>query len=445
MKSVEGGIINVLSPSMINSFDANQAFGCERRWWYKYVKGLKEESTGNQELGTMLHELVEQRLLTGKTPTIEHEAAGLYLAGQAMIESVAARKIIGVEMHVAGFQLDGTRVQGYIDVVTEDGIIDWKTSSDIRRYGKTELDLPKDTQMVIYALAMHPDLDTVKLAHGQFQTKGRKSTNFVEVEVSQEHLASHRDKVIIPLIQKMKSAAREEDVSKLPRNEKSCFNCTFKSHCPNKESESIMSFFSKMKAPAATPTPPQPEVQKVTPPDQPPSKPELAAVPVEGFQAVPPPRKMQMIDVPAPEKGVDFVVVTAPVTESVVEAPVEAPKKRGRPVGAKNKPKVNTEVVVIDNGGGMIAHPAPNVVTKTKEETAAIYPHVTVKSCTVTKGYTINLGNFNSVRFDIGVTAEGEDLELLYSTLMGEVEERLEAEAAKYEAVTDEKNKAGGK
>jgi len=436
MKSVEGGVINVLSPSMINSFDANQAFGCERRWWYKYVKGLKEESTGNQELGTMLHELVEQRLLTGKTPTIEHEAAGLYLAGQAMIESVAARKIIGVEMHVAGFQLDGTRVQGYIDVVTEDGIIDWKTSSDIRRYGKTEMDLPKDTQMVIYALAMHPDLDTVKLAHGQFQTKGRKTTNFVEVEVSQEHLASHRDKVIVPLIQKMKSAAREEDVSKLPRNEKSCFNCTFKSHCPNKESESVMSFFSKLKAPAANPTPPPaPVVQKVTPPDQPPSKPELAAVPVEGFQAVPPPRKMVMIDVPAPEP--EPVKVAEPVvTEPVVEAPVEAPKKRGRPVGAKNKPKE----LVVEN---VTVSPNLKAGTVMVVETEKFAPPVAIKSCTVTKGYTINLGNFNSVRFDIGMIAEGEDLELLYSTLMSEVEERLEAEAAKYEAVTDEKNKAG--
>ena len=50
-------------------------------------------------------------------------------------------------------------------MVTEDGIIDWKTSSDIRRYGKTPADLAKDTQMILYAQAEHADRLTVKLAH----------------------------------------------------------------------------------------------------------------------------------------------------------------------------------------------------------------------------------------------------------------------------------------
>lgn len=67
---------------------------------------------------------------------------------------------------------------------------------------------------------------------------------------------------------------------------------------------------------------------------------------------------------------------------------------------------------------------------------------VIVKSVTVTKGYTVNLGAFNNVRFEVSVTGEGSDLEAVYSTLMGEVEERMAAEAAKYEAEVDQKTKA---
>jgi CRISPR/Cas system-associated exonuclease Cas4 (RecB family) len=447
-KTVENGVLKQLSPSSINKFDSTQAFGCERRWWFRYVKGLDEPQTGNQELGETLHALIEERLKTGKTPAVEHEAAGLYLAGQAMIESVAQRKIIGIEMPVAGFALDGVRVQGFVDLVTEDGIIDWKTSSDINRYGKTEMDLAKDTQMIIYALAMHSDLESVKLAHGQFQTRGRKATNFVEVKVTQKHLAEHRDKVIIPLVQKMKSAAAETDVTKLPRNEKSCFNCAFNTHCPSTEGASVMSFFAKMK-PAGTPAASvlagglqNAVTQPVAPPDAPASQPELAAKPVEGFEPVPPPRKMKMIDVPS---------INSPSADLAHEAPkptpppdvqirsdelpplvtfIQKPKgKGGRPPGSKNKPKVVTPA--LDSMGD------PMDLEATSEQS----PKVVLKSVTVNKGYTINVGAFSGVRFDISATAEGADFEQTYEALYALVNERLESEAAKYQAEIDAKTK----
>lgn len=429
-KTVENGVLRQLSPSSINKFDSTAAFGCERRWWFRYVKGLDEPQSDNQFLGESLHALIEARL-TKQTlgMEIDPEANGIFLAGEAMIEDVAKRKILGVEVPIADFKLDGVRVNGYVDVVTSDGIIDWKTSSDVRRYGKTEADLARDTQMAIYARAMHPGLASVKLAHGQFQTKGNKRTAFVEVEVSQAHLADYENNVIIPLVQKMKSAASESDVRKLPRNEKSCFNCAYKTHCPSPEGESIMSFFSKMKsAPAASllvgglqnsVTAP------VLPPDASPSKPELSAKPVEGFEPAPAPRKMTMIDVPAP---------TAPATPSAIAeaapppaaAPVvEEPKRKpGRPPGAKNKPK---EALIV------YAAPAP---------ASAATSAPLLKSVTVTKGYTVNLGAFNNVRFEVSATAEGSDYEQVEASLLSLVEASLEREASKYQAEVDQKTKA---
>lgn len=458
-KSVEGGVLKVISPSSINKFDASAPFGCQRRWWYRYVQGLDEPQSGNQFLGESLHALIEARLTQQEiNMQTDPEAKGLYLAGETMIEDVAKRRIIAVEASVLGYSLAGVKVQGYCDVVTEDGIIDWKTSSDIKRYGKTAEDLATDTQMVMYARAFHSDREWVKLAHGQFQTRGNKRTNFVEVAVEQIDLALHEGNVIVPLVEEMKKAAALDDVSKLPRNEKSCFNCAYRSHCPTQEGNTIMSFFKKLgstPAPAETPAP-------VLPPDAPKSDPALAAAPVEGFSATPPAkeRKMKMVDEPAPEPvhpvegpleraaaslkekaekeaaeailDGDLQKFDAAVARIEAEKKAEepAPKKRGRPPGSKNKAK---ETPVVFPPGSMAALSA--------EEQAACVPSVTVKSVTVSKGFTVNLGSFNSVRFDVSVTGEGSDLELVYSTLMGEIEERLNAEAAKYESEVDQKNK----
>lgn len=441
-KSVEDGSIKLLSPSMINKFDSTQPFGCLRRGWYRYVKGLDEPQTGNQELGEKLHALIEHRLKTGETPVVEHEAAGLYLAGQAMIESIAQRTIIGVERALPrDFTVDGTPFSpmSKCDVVLMDGIIDWKTSSDIRRYGKTERELATDTQMVLYALAFHPTAEAVKLAHGQFQTKGRKATNFVEVEVTDKHLASHRDNVIIPLIQKMKSAASESDVRKLPRNEKSCFNCAYKPHCPTAEGEIIMSFFSKMKS--STEAAPQ----SVLPPDAPKSEPAKAAASVEGFSPVPAPRRNLIVEAapspsadlaheapkptPPPAKTLEQILESDTVTPALAQA---VKRGRGRPPGAKNRPKgepaaVQATVVVYDPSNAMAAgasdHPTGQMI---------------IKSVTITKGYTVNVGAYNGVRFDVSMTAEGADV---YDALKTAVDAALEAEVVKYQAEVDAKNK----
>ena len=52
-------------------------------------------------------------------------------------------------------------------------IIDWKTTSDINRYGKTAEDLAADTQMVIYGKACHPTRDSVFLAHASSRLQAR--------------------------------------------------------------------------------------------------------------------------------------------------------------------------------------------------------------------------------------------------------------------------------
>lgn len=439
MPSVENGVIKQLSASSINSFDATTSFGCERRWWFKYVKGLEEPQKGNQALGEFLHKLIETRLKTNAEPEVEHEAVGLYLAGKYVIDEVASRKILGVEMPLAGFSIDGIRTVGFVDVVWDGGIIDWKTTSDIRRYGKTAEDLATDTQMLVYAKAIHSDLERVKLAHGQFQTRGAKRAEFVEVEVTREHIDTHFEKVIVPLVRRMKEAATVEDINKLPRSDKACFSCAFASHCPTAEGNQIMSFFKKFSSPTTSSTPaPATEPAPVLPTDAPKSDPALAAKPVEGFQAVPPAKEHRMV-IKDMEPTPTPVIEAAPAPVEVVEKPKRGP---GRPPGSKNKPKLAEPVAVISKPEPVMVGPVLKSGAVLVNDAPMAPTEVRIKSVTVSKGFTVNLGAFNNVRFDVSVTGEGSDLELVYSTLMGEVEERLNAEASKYEAEVDQKTKA---
>lgn len=487
-KNIVDGKLVEMSPSMIVQFDASTSFGCEQRGVFKYVMGLEDPPTGNQQLGTDLHSLAEERLLTGKTPSGEGEAFGLYLAGQAMIEQVAARKILKVEQPIPTFYISGVKVKGYNDVVTSDGIVDWKTSSDIRRYGKTAADLAKDTAMVIYGKAEHPTLPSVKLAHGQFQTKGRKSTDFVEVEVSQEHLDAHIEKVIVPLVERMKELAAFPD--RAVRDFKKCFNCTFRPRCPTPGAETVMGFFTKVinkeTASVSAGSLLNDGSFAVKPPDAPESKPELAADPIPGFDPLPPKKlTMKIVDEPTLKDAVVEAMAKSPaafagesqtdrdaraameysqklkeeaerakaksdnllpVQEQTLQAHLEkeqaeTKRKPGRPPGAKNKakdePKNALDTALENEAAG-----APLMTAENYKKVVATGDIARqFESVTVNMGVTVNVGNFNSVRFDVSITSREHTYEEVYA----EVKRRLDGEAAKYEAEISKGNVVNAK
>lgn len=408
-------ILKRLSASSINTFDSSTAFGCERKWWFKYVEGLKEKNTGNQALGTELHGLIEKYLQDGRAstwPAPIGRAYELFNSGLDIIENVSKRKILGLEKALSGYVLEGVPVTGYVDVITSDGIVDWKTTSSIAKYGKKAKDLKHDTQMVIYAHACHPTLETVKLAHGQFQTTGKPLAVLAEIEVTRKELDSHRDNVIIPLVRKMKLVAQEAKASEVTPDRSKCFLCSFKTNCPS-ESDNIMSFFKASTNPPAPTTAAQTvelleksiELTKpialVAPPDAPESDPELAAKPIEGFE--------KKSETPTEWWG--------PTRYGSTLNP--RPKPRGRPKGAKNKVEVSVQDEMAINDATHAMREVPSMVT--------------VRSVTVSKGVTLNLGNYNSVRFDVSLTGDGDDFEKTFSKLTSLIQTKLEEEAKKYD------------
>lgn len=421
MKAIQDGVIQRVSPSMLTTFDSTSAFGCARRGYFKYVLGIKEPTTDAMTVGTHLHAMNEEYLRSGKMLLGTEEQTAWFRAGQKFLDGLRSGflpeyAVVGVEQPMPeGFTVEGVPVSemSKCDVVTEAGIIDWKTTSSIEKYGKTPGALAQDVQMLIYAQAFHPDAQEVSLTHGQYQTKGKPLFFESTVKLSRKELDANYGRVIKPLVATVRDVAQQKEAKAVPPNRNACRLCPHKAICPADKENPLMSIFNKFRTPAA-PVAPAP----ILPPDAPKSDPALAAKPVEGFEAVPPPRKMTFVDVlpePAPTAPATPVAKAEAAPPPAPAPAVEEPKKRaGRPPGSKNKPK-------------------DEVITYTPEkfptEKAAEAYYFEFESVTVNYGVTMNMGDFNSVRIDVSMSARhGGDADAAYTKVMDAVKAKVEAE-----------------
>jgi hypothetical protein len=172
---------------------------CQRAWWYERYHGLRAPSTPATELGTRLHAAIEHRikhggwgLIKGYTPdddqppidardrevlsdleaitvrgaTIPH---GRLITQLTKLARASVDPILEVEVsgHVGELPF-----VGYVDVLLRDRrtILDWKTSKDPKKWGKTAEELKVNDQLALYAWAALPHGEPVTVAHGQVQT-----------------------------------------------------------------------------------------------------------------------------------------------------------------------------------------------------------------------------------------------------------------------------------
>ena len=480
MKPIEDGKLHVLSPSLLNTFDDSSAFGCQRRGWFKYVKGLPEPTTDAMTKGTHLHAMNEEYLKTGKLLLGTPEQTAWFNAGRHYLEGLVSdlvndptRTVTMLTEHPlpSDFTVYGVKVsdRSRCDVVirgASPAIIDWKTTSDIEKYGKTPGQLAKDTQMLIYAMAFHPTAERVVLTHGQYQTKGRVRFHASEVELTRKELDDNYERVIFPLVETVRSVAAEKEVKNVKavsddRSDSRCRRCPHNAVCPTTQSslsESLaMSIFNRIRQQNAAPAP-QPETPAapvaVLPPDAPKSDPAKAAEPVEGFSPVPPPRRNLIVNAPTSEPS--------PSADLAAEAPKPTPapapepeKKRGpgRPPGAKNKPKeapadataAQFEAEVESRARGERAAAALNIQVPSKGDRVDALAEmldrdIRFESVTVTYGLTINIGDYNSVRVDCSMTSRfSGDADAAYKATLAKVVGYVEAEAQKVQSAIAEK------
>lgn len=394
--TVRGGVIQALSVSQAEKFDPAQTGGCPRRWWFEDVQGFRPEKTDALTDGDKGHQLLADYLRTGQPPE------GRVKMGTAVRAAIAAGNLpqpgpdLLVEQRFSGQpQRDGAGNWIAVDVkktlwlggLPWDGFIDiryrrasatvWdhKFSSDIHKYAKPAERLILTVQMPVYCLdtlRLWPDAKHFELVHHYVARTGQDS--LVRRQVVTLDQVLERKGQIEALVERMKQVARAERQDEVEFNRRSCdaYNgCPHQSRCRAFKEKQVMltdaerSFFGAddVELPtdtnvvrAATQTKPAEVVQYAKPGrvvDVGPGESEEDAT-ARSQGLTPPTASAPAAQPPPAEKPTCGACGTALTAENGsqlrdggwkhIGCPAENPeavsRRRGRPPGSKNAPKV---------------------------------------------------------------------------------------------------------
>lgn len=272
--TVVDGEIQALSVSQLSKFNDEEYGGCPRKWWFDKVKGEKEPTTKQQELGTSVHAQKEHYLRTGEDVLGKIASAGKHLLpapgkdlfiewGMNDKARVGDQKFYPREE--SKFFAGGIPMIGFIDLINPRGVFvdntgnlvqdppgtveahDHKTTSKLK-YAKTGPELLGTSQMVGYGAFLALKFPTIKftrLTHLYETTDGKpvaqKSSILVPVAQVLDRWGRTCERVI-PAMRQVAKAEKLEDVPKC-RNagekDSAChsfgrYGCSYKTRCfPN--------------------------------------------------------------------------------------------------------------------------------------------------------------------------------------------------------------------
>lgn len=429
---VDGQLVGA-SASAIESFDELNPFGCNRKYWFQAVAGLKWEGSEATKTGEAVHSQIEHYLL------MKEDALGnIARPGLPIINSLIQKyPDYAIEQWIPdGFNIGGVKIRGRLDFTARNegriiNITDWKTSSDVKKYAKTAYQLKKNTQLLIYRqYAEEAGCDEkMTLNHVYFQTKGRPYSTLRETTINSQELADGIGTIKNTLAE-MKKVVKVLDSDEVKPDKRKChlntkIECPYAKHC-TKGATNMASLISKFlttpSISAATPTPAPSPVVGVLPPDAPPSRPELAADPVPGFSE---PVRPPPISAEAKAERVP------PPPETLVGAlqdrvhPASGPLVSSRPVKPRGRPKVTKAVsAAADEVERLVVtalQPAPE-------------PAVKVLELTIGHTATINMGNYQSAKVEVTMRASvNGDVETARKELTLSVQSALAREVEIYQ------------
>ncbi len=204
-KAVIAGEIQYLSVSSLERADTRNS-GCARKWWYRYVAGIKEEQTTSQAEGIALHDAIAKYIETGDKALPDLVLKGMHLIpdpGPGVYTNVyvspkdklvtAAGIPLVMEMDcmsTRGVNKGGEDVTDIYDPPGTVEIIDWKWKRDGSKseYYLQPGEMLRSIQMSGYGVAaskLVQGTKYVRLSHGYFPaTKGlpRKVTKLHVVD-----------------------------------------------------------------------------------------------------------------------------------------------------------------------------------------------------------------------------------------------------------------------
>lgn len=391
-----------LSPSQISLFDDSTAFGCNRKWWFKYIGGIETPGDASQDLGKEIHKSIEDFVLGKGDVNCLHPIAMPAANLIREVKNWGGNKEVEMKIELGQLELWGHQVTGQIDYLNDKPrLIDWKTTSNIKRYAKTEEQVAKDIQTNIYGKYFYNQTGSkapLETSLVYMQTRGSAKFQEVSTVLTEKSI----DQVLTsfePIIKSMELAAKSP-VEEVKGDTEKCRigkgGCPYFSICP-KAGGDIMSLFDKFRA-AAKPV--EAVLPAVLPPDAPQSKPELAADTLGQSQAT------QETTPPPP-------VTSAPVSEAAhLNVPAPVPQKRGpgRPRKTVSEPTAT------------VAHVQPEM--QTREVVSVVKNQIT--STTLRHSLTINLGNYESAKVEVERTIEGDDLKKLSAMVQEDLKTEIE-------------------
>ncbi len=334
-KAVVDGKLTYTSVSAITTFDPSQYGGCQRRWFYRYVAGLEEQTTVAQTAGTNGHKQIEHYLKTGEKALGPVVLAGIEHIPEPGPDLLVEHYFNGeLVAHTPAYDVP---LKGFIDLVNpRDGVEvrDWKFTGDLKN-AKTGPQLLETVQMTgygVWALDKY-QAPEVRLTHVYFQTRGMPDARKSSVMASADDLRTRWARVE-SVVGQMTEIATRENPTDVPINERACMawgGCPHRFICPKTEGVVTMGLINALNKtlgiPAtATVTEPTKTVTTMEAPTIPPqiitTGAELADVLASGDPNV----MIGILPADAPESKPELAAkpiedAPAPVTE----------KKRGRP------------------------------------------------------------------------------------------------------------------
>lgn len=431
----EKGELVRASPTSITTFDLKgDRFACQRKWYFQSVLGVESVKGPEAALGDAVHLTFENALDDRESVEL---TTGLLSGAKALVDRVKAEGVLEVELREK-IRIADVDINMRIDVVTPEGVLDWKTIKDLTRK-KTPGELRANHQLLLNLLAIDDGRPEFKVEHGYVETKdlitaGKVRTDRTQAWVDRSTLDRYRERVT-GVLAEMKAAARKK-LEELPRaDDFVCKYCSFSGNCP-KENDAMTDLLARF----------EPEVSKrdveVTqevpaylPPDAPKSDPAQAAIPVPGYAVTP-----AVIDAtkPGPKFEVETPKVEVKPRKARRQLVKEEPKEEVKEVPkqeAMSVPAVITSIANVESREQALkdwVEARKLSVLESREalaETEASTAKVTVKSIHFSLGATVPTAQWASQRFEIGMTADVEgSVDDAYELLRAQVKSKLLAE-----------------
>src|SRR5271165_2814669 len=183
-----------VQPEMYSASRIGLWISCNRRAGWKYICGYPEPQNPSAARGTKVHKVLEDNKRRGLLPDRTTEEGAIAAEALPYIEGYVYEGPDGPVQLEGHIYVDGRhKWQGFKDLSAPGTILDYKTSSDPFKWGKTAGELLSDPQAILYAQhyysAHPPDAPTVKLKWLYLKTKKPYGGHPVELEMTREHAA----------------------------------------------------------------------------------------------------------------------------------------------------------------------------------------------------------------------------------------------------------------